>query len=211
SYGKVLGATLTLGRTDGTLLIAFVAFFVTVVGSHIWRILCFSLHQASSKATTPQDTLYHQRQTILRNTSDPSQGAFKFLQLVWAWRRSGSSPRVRRRILPIVGGTVLAVCGLAVASGFSAKVALGSEVLMLGANCALVSNTDTTNTTLSETVLSPRGERRHQAAAIYAQQCYNSGSSSSSSNVASTTGYGCDTFVEPRLPFTAATNAPCPF
>ena len=35
SRGRVLGATLTLSRGDGTLLIAFLAFYVAIVGTRL--------------------------------------------------------------------------------------------------------------------------------------------------------------------------------
>lgn len=40
SRGRVMGATLTLNRVDGNLLIAFTAVFVGIVTERIWRIAC---------------------------------------------------------------------------------------------------------------------------------------------------------------------------
>lgn len=40
SRGRVMGATLTLDRRDGNLLIAFTAVFVGIVTERLWRIAC---------------------------------------------------------------------------------------------------------------------------------------------------------------------------
>lgn len=43
SRGRVMGATLTLDRRDGNLLIAFTAVFVGIVTERFWRIACMSV------------------------------------------------------------------------------------------------------------------------------------------------------------------------
>jgi hypothetical protein len=40
SRGRVMGATLTLNRAEGNLLIAFTAVFVGIVTERFWRIAC---------------------------------------------------------------------------------------------------------------------------------------------------------------------------
>lgn len=55
----VLGLTLT--QRDGGFLIAFLALFVSYVGTSFFRISCFAFHHFFSSAA-PQDALYHQRQ-----------------------------------------------------------------------------------------------------------------------------------------------------
>lgn len=56
-----MGATLTLDKTSGNLLIAFTATFVGIVTAALWRIGCLLLHRIYS-TPEPRDTIHHQRQ-----------------------------------------------------------------------------------------------------------------------------------------------------
>lgn len=56
-----MGATLTLDRTFGNLLIAFTATFVGIVATATWRVSCLCFHRIYS-SSDPRDTLHHQRQ-----------------------------------------------------------------------------------------------------------------------------------------------------
>ncbi|KAH7030477.1 hypothetical protein B0J12DRAFT_745123 [Macrophomina phaseolina] len=57
SRGPVLGATLTLTRRDGALT-AFVALFVTIVGTSSWRFSCLAANYIYS-TEAPRDGPYH--------------------------------------------------------------------------------------------------------------------------------------------------------
>lgn len=61
SRGRILGATLTLERTYGLLLLSFTATFVGFVASRSWRIITLVLHRIYS-TPEPRDALHHQRQ-----------------------------------------------------------------------------------------------------------------------------------------------------
>lgn len=87
SHGRVRGATITLSRNNGSLLIAFLALFVAASGKSFWRLLCFALHQATSAPATPQDGFYHQRQAILRNSETAMQGGWEIFNSMIAWKR----------------------------------------------------------------------------------------------------------------------------
>lgn len=56
-----MGATLTLDRTYGNLLIAFTATFVGLVATAFWRIACLIFHRNYSTSDS-RDALHHQRQ-----------------------------------------------------------------------------------------------------------------------------------------------------
>lgn len=45
SHGRIFGLTLTLSHRNGAFLTAFLALFVTFVGTCFWRITKFALHQ----------------------------------------------------------------------------------------------------------------------------------------------------------------------
>src|SRR6185295_18121811 len=94
SQGKYEGATLTLSRRVGALLISFIAIFVALSGKSLWRICCFIIHRCSS-TTTPQDALHHQRQAILRNADTPEDGAWRLFQALIAWRMHADRPVLR--------------------------------------------------------------------------------------------------------------------
>lgn len=61
SRGRIMGATLTMSREHGSLLTAFTAFFVGIVASSFWRIVCLIFHRLYSTPTS-RDALHHQRQ-----------------------------------------------------------------------------------------------------------------------------------------------------
>jgi hypothetical protein len=67
SKGAIAGATLTTSASHGKYLLAFLALFVGMVGSHMWGITCFCLHQFMSK-NEPRDGLHHQLRLLLRSS-----------------------------------------------------------------------------------------------------------------------------------------------
>lgn len=137
SRGKVMGATLTLGRSDGSLLIAFTAIFIGIVTGRLWRLACYIFHRCYS-TSQPRDALHHQRQAILRNSSSAASSLYTFLHLIWAWRNITRHPFLR--VLPILVTAVLCIIGFTVVGGFSSQIssALKNEVLLNGTNCAIV-------------------------------------------------------------------------
>lgn len=56
-----MGATLTLDRAYGNLLIAFTATFVGIVATATWRLSCLCFHRIYS-TSDPRDALHHQKQ-----------------------------------------------------------------------------------------------------------------------------------------------------
>ncbi|KAH7303430.1 hypothetical protein B0I35DRAFT_384031 [Stachybotrys elegans] len=196
-------STLTLSRQDGALLIAFLAFFVTLVGAQAWRIVCFvffHFHSTSLK----QDALYHQRQAVVRNSASPIGGVLSLARIMYAWKTSPESrKKAFRRILPLLLLSIVMAAALAVASGLSSQVALGTEVLIRSDECGIVDLaamlTNETASINATALLSPMVARRAEVAADYAQRCYESNSSD------------CLTFFKKALPMHITTNASCPF
>ncbi|TDZ20841.1 hypothetical protein Cob_v006238 [Colletotrichum orbiculare MAFF 240422] len=201
SHIPVLGWMLTLRQDDGNLLVAFIAFFVTVVCTQIWRIACFALYLVFSHPDLESDALYHQRQAILRNTAEPTGGLVRLSNLLWGWRKTARRPYYR--VLPLLFFTVALICAFALASGYSAKVALGNDVLLDGSNCGLQQGSLIPNATYRMLYMFPALAKEMRIASNYAQQCY-------SGNMA-TGALGCNTFVREHIPFYVQTNASCPF
>ncbi|KAJ0158279.1 hypothetical protein CTA2_11946 [Colletotrichum tanaceti] len=201
SHGPVLGLMLTLRADDGNLVVAFIAFFVAVVCTQIWRIACFTLHYAFSHPDVESDALYHQRQALLRNTTEPTSGLVRLWSLFWSWRKTARRPYAR--VLPVLFLNVVLTTVFALASGYSAKLALGNDVLLDGRNCGVQRANRYSNSTIKALSVLPAEAREMRIASNYAQQCY-------SSSIA-TGALGCDTFVRKQIPFSIQANGSCPF
>jgi hypothetical protein len=198
SYGKVDGLTITLQQRDAQLLIAFVAFFVTFVSVHVWKILCFFLHYSLSTSDN-RDVLHHQRQAVLRNAHSPASLAWTLFQLAKAWKKSS---KVYGRLLPLIGFTLLVSALVALATGFSSRLTRNNdEVLLRGTRCGMPSTVVGDLPAYFEQIF-PTVADRVSSAFNYVSQCYNTSSPTLSE---------CDTFVKPRIDAKEPTSCPCPF
>ncbi|KAK1749413.1 hypothetical protein QBC47DRAFT_441931 [Echria macrotheca] len=203
SRGQVLGATLTLTRQDSGLLIAFLAFFVALVGTRFWRIVCLILHWSFSK-DSPADGVHHQRQAFLRNSSNPESALWTLTDMCLSWRRNAT--RVWSRLLPLIALALACFVGFILAGGYSSQVTTfgTSEVLLSGANCAFVGDVGVTMNTYGSTI-GPMITQAMIAAESYARQCYNPSSAPQSPSCSSA-------YVRKQLPpVVVDTNASCPF
>jgi hypothetical protein len=176
------------------------------VGTRLWRIICLIIHFLYSRQS-PQDALHHQRQAILRNSSNPESSLFKLAYLAFAWRNNATKPYTR--LLAVVVMALLCVVGFTLASGFSSQVSIGigTEVLLSGDKCAIIDESKhrTADLTERQTFFSPYHAKMVNNWDNYAQQCYQSNNSSTA------TLFGCGTFVKGRLTSSVTTNAKCPF
>lgn len=197
SRGRIMGATLTLSRTDGNYLLSFTALFISLVSARFWSILCFIAHKKFS-TSEPRDALHHQRQAILRNSASPLSSLWTLSQLIWKWRRVAD--RLLARAMPVITLALLCAAAFTLAGGFSSQLSTGisNEVLLDGSRCGIVD---------------PRGNGSKMAmmthtsnqmfnAANYAQQCY---------SVNTSRAFDCTKFVQPTLTSIIDRNAPCPF
>ncbi|KAI9151345.1 hypothetical protein HJFPF1_08547 [Paramyrothecium foliicola] len=201
SRGYVFGATLTLTRSEASLLIAFTSIFLAFAGNRFWRIICLALHYSFSNPDPGlQDGLYHQRQLILRNSHTAESGLRSLILLFVSWRRATKSA-LSRTLLPILLA-VISFSGFIVAGGFSAVIStsVGSEILIKSNSCGMLGiGLNSTNTWFIDT---PYRATQIANAVNYAQQCY----SSTSSSVLE-----CATYVTPSLPARIDVAAGCPF
>ncbi|KAI0437014.1 hypothetical protein F4803DRAFT_540305 [Xylaria telfairii] len=199
SRGRVLGSTLTISRRDADLLIAFTAFFVAFVTTRVWRIICYAFHRAYSTAD-PRDGIYHQRQTILRNSSSPEGGIQMLLQLLWANRHSEGWLRP----LPAAVAATLCISTFTVAGGFSSRIssAVGNEVLIKPSNCGYTRGVPQTPSNPSYFSVSSNRATIISNAANYALQCY------SDENLGL---LDCNRFAAKKIPKRIYSQANCPF
>lgn len=199
SRGRVMGATLTLDRRGGNLLIAFTAVFVGIVTERLWRIACILFYRCYS-TPEPRDALYHQQQAILRNSTSPVAAVWTLTQLLWTWQNVAK--RGFTRIIPILLTAILCLFAFTVAGGFSSSISsgIGNEVLLNGTNYATVSSFSTDPD--SPLIIQPYFSQLVRSASNYAQQCY----SSDSPGI-----FDCTPFARSYLPSTVDTQAACPF
>lgn len=136
SRGSTFGWTLTLTKAEATLLTAFVAFFVTMVGTRLWKIASLIWHFKYT-SPSPQDALHHQRQAILRNAPDALESLIDISRLALAWRSVKGLNGVWARILPVFAFSLFWVAAWTAAAGFSSQVstAMSSEALISSPNC----------------------------------------------------------------------------
>ncbi|KAF2262432.1 hypothetical protein CC78DRAFT_618493 [Lojkania enalia] len=191
-YGPVHGATLTLDRQSGGLLIAFLALYVTVTGKSFWRIVRFWCHFFLSSIAHP-DGVYHQRQAILRNWESAPDAAWEFIKIAVAWRRRARSNWTR--LIPPLILAVFVTAGFAIAGLFSSHVTASeaNEVLLYGKNCY-------SNTSAGELVTISNRYRKFAEDLVYAMQCYQD-----------LTPGKCQAFAKTRLNYRIDRNATCPF
>ena len=107
SFDTIRGATLTLGRSRGGLLIAFLALFVSTSGRSLWKITRVILHFAYSTDEN-SEAVQIQRQAILRNTPLSLDAAFDFALAFRAWRQRGTG-LFRKLLVPAIIALLLAV------------------------------------------------------------------------------------------------------
>ncbi|KAF2135754.1 uncharacterized protein K452DRAFT_362977 [Aplosporella prunicola CBS 121167] len=198
--GRVFGATLTLNRRDGALLVAFIALFVTLVGTSFWRLVCYAFHYYRS-TELPRDGLHHQVQATFRNSANGASGIWGLISILRAWRKESTSKQPYRQVLPPIAISLFIVCAFATASGFSSRIssAIGNEVLIRSDNCGIIMPDNRTILDLA-TVIGPYSQQRGKAHANYASQCYNS-----------TNPETCNIYVRDRLDVEVIRNASCPF
>ena len=197
-HGPIQGATLTLGDRSGALLVAFIAFWVTLVGAQLFKILAYSFHQIRSKSSA-QDGLYHQQQIIFRNTPTPGGAAWSFLQQGWSW--NGKAKGTFLRTLPWALFCLTYMLLFAVCAVFSSEITKGPGAarLIVSDNCGYWEQRD-----FGAVGIRAYGQRTSNqsiASTSYARQCY-SGQEHA---------LGCSKFFKPSLKYTSNDKAQCPF
>ncbi|RVX69850.1 hypothetical protein B0A52_05684 [Exophiala mesophila] len=201
SRGAVLGSTLTLSSRWASVLTAFLALFVTIVSSCLWRILSYTIHQLSSTSQA-RDGLHHQHQLIFRNSTSPAEATKSFTETAWHWRRAGRKPWSRS--LPLAILALLFMIAFSAASILTGLItqAAGAQRLIVSGSCgfwAVNASADINSRTvamqnkdLNDTIL----------AASYARQCY--------AQASSLNNLRCSTYTKPRIQYTES-EVSCPF
>lgn len=206
SKGPIAGSTLTLSNRNGAILIAILALFVQLIGGQSWSIICFATHQSRTTRRS-KDGLYHQQQTILRNSSSDAKTIWDLTKIAWFWRpyTVGS---LRKSIGLIVLGAIHLV-GFAAAGIFSSQLALpGNEVLLArNPNCGLSQQfPENENPGLVDAVFTQASCDRINNNAIELSKQYVANCLPRSASLEE-----CNSFKTPQLNYTVSYNEPCPF
>ncbi|KAM0405885.1 hypothetical protein ACHAPZ_002635 [Fusarium culmorum] len=166
SRGRVLGATLTLSSKDASLLLAFIAAFVTVVAIRLWLIIAFTTHQFTA-AGGKHDGLYYQRQVILRNVKSAPAAAWLFIQQAWDWR--GIARSSYSRTLPLALFCILYSVGFAVLAVFSSQISDSASAyrLLRSPSCGFQIPSEAYQKATFD----------NQRASLYSKECYSNTSS----------------------------------
>lgn len=100
SRGRVLGLTLTLDPYKASIVSPALAIFVSIAGTQLWNLFQFALHQTRA-TSSPQSLLYHQQQTILRNTGSDLNALWRLVRVALAWRHQRDA-KVLRVSTPLI-------------------------------------------------------------------------------------------------------------
>lgn len=195
SQGRLMGSTLTITKSSGALVIAFAAFFVTIIATRLWRMACVVIHYLYCRPGSElHDVVYHHRQAILRNSPSAASGLWSFIQVIYAHRKSTTQLIVR--IFPIILFSLLCIGGFATLTYFLPQIttSMSDEVLLVGTRCGHISEAAAVEQDFNKSLvtLEPYLSSKISDAENYAQQCY-SGSSQT---------LQCSTFVTERIPST---------
>jgi hypothetical protein len=124
---------LTIPQSQGALLIAFLALFVSLAMTHLWSILCFLAHQFRS-TPSPRPIIYYEQQAFLNNNPTAASTVWTLLKLAWTWR--GKAENVTRNSANLILTATSYLALLAAASLLSSKVHIdGDEVLAVDSTC----------------------------------------------------------------------------
>ena len=126
--GPIHGGTVTLPLRDGNILVAFFALFVRLVGSHLWSIFCYLLHQWRSKQGN-RDAFHHQHQALIRNSSSVTTTLWLWLKVGWAWRSETFHPMLRS--LAFVAMAILHIAAFGIAGLFSSRIVLTDSSILV--------------------------------------------------------------------------------
>lgn len=212
AHGQIRGSTFTVTAQDGGYLIAFLALFTRIAGTHLWQILCYAFFRLRS-TVRPRDGLSHQQQAILRNSSSDTGALWQFILVGWHWRERTKTPY--KRSLPFAIIAVLHIAAFAIAGIFSSKITVlpaggtsrGSEVLLQSDVCGTWTTKDVTSTQdiVGETWAMTSILRHNVAlASHYVSACLGT-------DVNITSSYECNPLGRQNIHWNATINNVCPF
>jgi hypothetical protein len=86
SRGQILGDTVTIDVRWGGYLIAALSTFIGLVGTALWSLLAFTIHQYRA-GPDKEDAVFFQQQVVYRNQASTFDAFLDIVRISWAWRR----------------------------------------------------------------------------------------------------------------------------
>ncbi|KAJ2995305.1 hypothetical protein NUW58_g1310 [Xylaria curta] len=192
SQGRIMGSTLIITKSNGALVIAFAAFFVTIIATRFWRMACVVTHRVYCRPGPElHDVVYHHRQAILRNSPSAISGLWSFIRVILAHRTSTTQLFIR--VSPILLFSLLCIGSFSTLTYFLPQItaSMSDQVLLVGDLCGHISARAAQRKDFNKSLVTvnPYLSSQISDAENYAQQCY-SGSSQA---------LQCSTFVSLKL------------
>jgi hypothetical protein len=171
SRNLIIGSTITLSGRSASTLTAFLALFVTIVGSCLWRIFSFISHQGSASPDA-KDGIHHQHQLVFRNGGSPFEATKSFFDIAWAWRRNGRRPWSRS--LPLAFFALAYLLAFGAASILTSLItrAAGTQRLIVSDNCGFFAFDQKAGLADRTLAMQYKDLNDTFVAAEYARQCY---------------------------------------
>ncbi|KIV89171.1 hypothetical protein PV10_08762 [Exophiala mesophila] len=204
--GRPMGATLTLEPQNAAILIAIVAVYVQLVGSQLWKLVVFLIHQLRA-TQAEKDGFYHQQQVILRNTGTEMGAVWQLIRVGFAWRHHVQL-KATRRSLPLILIASLHFAAFNVASIFSSRLLdAGDEALSISPFCGVFNDDYMASMGTSSVISMPNSlvveysayiQSRYQQSQQYVEFC-------------STPSSVCRHLPRQTIPWNVTINDSCPF
>ncbi|KAF2735518.1 hypothetical protein EJ04DRAFT_563373 [Polyplosphaeria fusca] len=203
---KPYGATITLPKEWGVILVAFLALFVKLASDHLWGIFSFAIFQF--KATqTPQDDVYHQVQVVLRNVG--SSTALLWELVTTAFARKGAKVQTFRRIALLLLLASIHAVGFYIASGLVSQfVAAKEDIVLVNTKACgwqadpMLTNLDNDETFEAANALVVMARSGYRRAASYARACYGKFDENSTP---------CNIYANETINYKTTRDVQCPF
>lgn len=206
--GRALGSTITTKATTGAAVVAFIALFIQISGSHLWDLFCFfSYHLRARGRGLRHEAIYLQQQTLLRNNSSPLSASVAYLMLGWYWKGRSNHALLPNVLFAIVG--IVFALAFVVAAIFSSFVVTSTdiEVLTSSSSCGYwTAYKPGDAVSVDDPRLMDQTQRWSQVMAsssTYSRACYNASQGSNSQQ--------CRIYSSPRFHWTTDPKAACPF
>ncbi|KAK7417864.1 hypothetical protein QQX98_004339 [Neonectria punicea] len=200
------GGRITMDKDSAELIAIFIGIFIVFVEGGLWTLLTFVIfhwnRRSAKKDPGRMDGLFHQQQTILRNSGTDIAVGMAYLKLwnVWGnWRRR---PGIAVRTLPLMLLAILSfvgfLVGLPLVTAYKLLDSQDDQVLIQSPNCGFW----TINLSDNESTAFADLKNQSLEAMSYVDSCYEGHTQSAL----------CDQFLPQRsLPVATWNTEPCPF
>lgn len=202
SRGPVTGLTVSLSEQNAAILVAGLALFIQMMGTRLWVILRFLLHQLRvTEKVSP--AYYHQQQALLRNSGSSSSFLVDIVFVVARWRKKLGRSIGSFSMLWLVA--LVHLIGLTVLGLLSSKlVKVGDKVVISSPYCvtAIPDEYLSFNNFTQAVTRQVYANSQLQESVNYARACYVGVDPKKSI---------CGKYAVPAVAYSTSRNVSCPF